>query len=445
MVEIAAKSDGASGGSSTNVNYHRPMLFGLGLFAVLVFGIFGWMAFAPLSSAAVATGTVVVRSKPQLVQHLDGGIVKMILVRNGDVVKKGDVVVKLDETNLLANLEIYRNRIREMVARKSRLEAERDDKRDIDYDDAVLATLSIMPDKVHKDTQQNLFDARRATRAGQAEQLREKIAQLNSQLKGVDSLIETKSSQLELVEKELEGVRFLFEQGITTQTRLVAQERARADLVGQLAEHHAEMGRVQNSIREADVGIVQVDRQFKESILTDLREAMSQLEDLKQQITATARQLERIEAKAPASGIVHELAINTVGGTIPPNATLMQIISTDDGLDVEVSVETHAIDQIAIGHDAALRFSAFNQRTTPEIFGKVERISPTSVVDEKTGATFYRVGIAVTPQEIARLGASARILPGMPVEAFIESETRTTLSYLIKPLSDNFWRAMRER
>jgi HlyD family secretion protein len=428
----------------TNVDYRRPMYIGLAALAVLVFGLFGWMALAPLSGAAIASGTMVVRAKPQLVQHLDGGIVKQILVRNGDVVRKGDILARLDETNLLANLEIYRNRIREAVARKSRLEAERDDKPAIAYDDTPLTALKITVEVSHRDAQQRLFEARRATRLGQTEQLKEKIAQFNSQIGGIKGLIESKTTQLALVNRELDGIQTLFAKGITTQTRLIAQQRAQADVIGQLGEHNAELGRVQNSIREAEVGIIQVDRQFKESILTDLRESVSQLDDLVQQITATARQLERIEVKAPVNGIVHEMVINTIGGTIPPNATLMQVISTDEGLDVEVSVETQSIDQLTFGAEAVLRFPAFNQRTTPEILGKVERISPSSVVDEKTGQAFYRVGISVTGEEIARLG-SVRLIPGMPVEAFVHTEGRTTFSYLFKPFSDNFHRALRER
>jgi HlyD family secretion protein len=417
---------------------------GLAVLAFLVFGVFGWMAFAPLSGAAIATGSVVVKAKPQLVQHLDGGIIKAIHVRNGDLVRKGDTVAQLDETTLTANLEIYRNRLRELVAKKSRLDTERDDKPDIAYDDSLLNSLGITAEAQHRDGQHKLFLARRSTRLGQTDQLREKIAQFNSQITGIKGLISSKTGQLELVEKELEGIKFLYGQGVVTQARLIAQERTRADLIGQLAEHNAELGRVQNSIREAEVSIGQVDRQFKESILTDLRDAVSQTDDLVQQIKATMRQLERVEIKAPVNGIVHEMMVNTVGGTIPPNATLMQIISTDEGLDVEVSVETQAIDQVVTGAEASLRFSALNQRTTPEINGTVDRISPTSVVDEKSGMAFYRVGITVTANEMKRLG-NVRLIPGMPVEAFIRTEARTTFSYLLKPLTDNFQRAMRER
>ncbi len=239
-------------------------------------------------------------------------------------------------------------------------------------------------------------------------------------------------------------LRSLLAKGIATRTRVLNQERLQSDITGQIAEHTGELARVKNAIRETEVAIIQVDRSFKENVLSEFTETSTQVEDLTQQIGATQRQLDRVEIRAPVTGIIHELGVNTVGGTVPPNGTLMQVIATDGGLDIEVSVEPNAIDQVAIGQDAVLRFPAFNQRTTPELNGRVERISPSSVTDEKTGMSFYRVKIALSDSEAARLG-ELRLMPGMPVEAFIRTAERTTLSYLMKPLTDNFTRAMRER
>lgn len=428
----------------TNTDFRTPSRFGLFVLVLLVFGLFGWMAWAPLASAVIANGTIIVRGKPQLVQHLDGGIVKSILVRNGDVVRKGDPLVRLDETTLLANLEIYRNRMREAIARRSRLEAERDDRPEITFDTSQAKSYGLGEETTHHEGQRRLFDARRATRHGQVSQLTEKIGQFKSQIDGVKGLIEAKSTQLGLVSKELVGIQELLSKGIATQTRVMAQERLKADLVGQLAEHNAELGRIQNAIREADVGISQVDRQFKESILTDLRDATNQADELGQQIHATARQLERIEVRAPVNGVVHELQVNTIGGIIPPHSTLMQVIATDEGVEVEVTAEAQWIDQLAFGQQAIVRFPALNQATTPELIGTIEKISPSSVVDEKSGMAFYRLGIGVTAEELGRLGG-VRLIPGMPVEAFVQTKERTALNYLLKPVMDNINRAMRER
>ena len=426
-----------------NVNFRRPMRAGLFILALLVFGGFGWMAAVPLSGAVIASGSVIVRGKPQLVQHLDGGLVKEIGVHNGDLVRKGDVLVRLDEATLVANIDIYRNRLSEALAKKARLEAERDGRDQISFETGIAGRFNLGDQTSYHQRQINLFKARRASRTGEVEKLHEKIGQFKSQIEGLEGLIKAKKDQLASLTEELEGLRDLFSKGIATRTRVLNQERMQSDITGQIAEHTGELARVKNAIRETEVAIIQVDRSFKEGVLTDLTETSTQVEDLTQQIGATQRQLDRVEIRAPVTGIVHELNVNTVGGTVPPNATLMQVIATEGGLDIEVSVEPNSIDQVAIGQEAVLRFPAFNQRTTPELNGSVERISPSSVTDEKTGMSFYRVKIALSNDERARLG-DLKLMPGMPVEAFIRTAERTTLSYLLKPLTDNLNRAMRE-
>lgn len=429
---------------AVNTNYRTPMRVGLAMFAVLVVGLFGWMGAVPLAGAVIANGSVIVRGKPQLVQHLDGGLVKVIDVRNGDLVRKGDVLVRLDEATLVANLDIYRNRLREATAKKARLEAERDGRDAVDFGAPLTGQINFGEALSYQERQINLFNARRASRRGEVEKLKEKIEQIKGQIGGLEGLIKAKNEQLKSITSELDGLRDLLSKGIATRTRVLNQERMQSDVTGQLAEHTGELARASNAIRETEVSIIQVDRQFKETILSELTDVSTQIEDLTQQISATQRQLDRVEIKAPVTGIVHELNVNTIGGTVPPNATLMQVIATEGGLDIEVSVDPHAIDQVAIDQDAVLRFPAFNQRTTPELNGKVERISPSSVTDEKSGMSFYRVKISLADSERARLG-DLRLVPGMPVEVFIRTSERTTLSYLLKPLTDNFTRALRER
>ncbi|WP_321344655.1 HlyD family type I secretion periplasmic adaptor subunit [Breoghania sp.] len=425
-------------------SWRGPMVAGLIGFAVLFGGGFGWMAIASLSGAVVADGTVIVRGKPKSIQHLDGGIVKSIAVENGDLVKAGDILVQLDETVLQANLEIYRNRLREAVARRSRLEAERDGLKEIVFDDALVRSYGLGPlAEVHQRGQQKLFEARRITRTGEIEQQREKIARYANEIAGVKGLIASKREQLALIEDELTGLRALLSKGLTSKTRVVAQERARADLVGQISEHQADLARIDNSIRETEIAILQVERSFREQVLSELREATTAVDDLVQQIVATTKQLERVDIRAPIDGIVHEMNVHTIGGVVPAGGTLMQLISAGQGLEVEVAVDPRSIDQLHIGQQATIRFPAFNQRTTPELFGRVETISPSSVINEKTGSAFYRIDISISEEELARLG-DLRLLPGMPAECFIETQRRTMLSYLFKPLSDQFSRALRE-
>jgi HlyD family secretion protein len=422
------------------VDIKQPLRAAFLVFIILAGGLLSWMVTVPLSAAVIASGYVVVRGKPQLVQHLDGGIVKAIEVRNGDEVRKGDVVVRLDEATLKANLDIYLNRLREAITKRARLEAERDGLESIAFD---LGAFDLGDVTVHMQRQESIFRARMASRAGEVEKLKEKIGQYDNQTDGLEGLIGAKTEQLNTIKIELDSLNELLEKGIATKTRVYNQERMKSDLTGQLVEHIAELARISNAVRETEVSIIQIDRAFKEKVLSELSETATQAEDLTQQISATRKQLERIEIRAPASGIVHELSVNTVGGTVSPNGTLMQIIATDEGVDVEVSIDPNTIDQVALGQGAALRFPAFNQSTTPEIMSAVERISPSSVTDERTGLSFYRVILSVTPEELGRL-QGVRLIPGMPVEAYIRTGERTMASFLMKPLIDHLNRAMRE-
>jgi len=434
----------ASAGSKprppVNVDIKQPLRAAFLVFIILAGGLLSWMVTVPLSAAVIASGYVVVRGKPQLVQHLDGGIVKAIEVRNGDEVRRGDVVVRLDEATLKANLDIYLNRLREAITKRARLEAERDGLESIAFD---LGAFDLGDVTVHMQRQESIFRARMASRAGEVEKLKEKIGQYDNQTDGLEGLIGAKTEQLNTIKIELDSLNELLEKGIATKTRVYNQERMKSDLTGQLVEHIAELARISNAVRETEVSIIQIDRAFKEKVLSELSETATQAEDLTQQISATRKQLERIEIRAPASGIVHELSVNTVGGTVSPNGTLMQIIATDEGVDVEVSIDPNTIDQVALGQGAALRFPAFNQSTTPEIMSAVERISPSSVTDERTGLSFYRVILSVTPEELGRL-QGVRLIPGMPVEAYIRTGERTMASFLMKPLIDHLNRAMRE-
>ncbi|MDN5850172.1 MAG: HlyD family type I secretion periplasmic adaptor subunit [Nitrococcus sp.] len=438
----------ASGGpiekdGKPRTGYRRFLAAGIAGFFILFGCVFSWMAFASISGAVIASGTVIVRGKPKLVQHLDGGIVKEILVENGDLVKAGDVLVRLDETLLVANLEIYRNRLREALARKARLETERDGADKIIFDDAMLRLAGISDGPGNRRGQERLFDARRTSRLGQIAQLREKINQFHNQIAGVSGLMKSRKEQLGYVLKELAGIRTLQEQGLAPETRVLEQEARRADLEGQLSQNQADLARIENSIRETEISILQIDREFQEKVLSELRDVSTQADDLVQQILATTKQLERIDIKAPVTGLVHELNVDTVGGVVPPGGTLMQLIPAGKTLDLEVKVDPRSIDQLHLGQMAMIRFPAFNQRTTPEVFGHIEEISASSVIDEKTGVAFYRADISVPPAEITKLG-KLTLVPGMPAEAFIQTSPRTVLSFIMKPLKDSVMHVFRE-
>lgn len=448
----AANGEGASAPApapatparAPRTGYRGALIAGGIAFAALFGGVGGYLAYAEIAGAVVAPGTVALEGRPKSVQHLDGGVVDAILVDNGDLVEEGAVLIRLDATTLAANLAIYENRWREAIARQARLEAERDGAGRVTSLADAGSVVAVAPDDPHLAAQVSLFEARRAAREGQIAQAREKIEQLANQRRGVEGLVASLADQIASYDDEIAGLSDLVEKGFASRTRLLALERERSDLVGARTREEAELARIDNAKAETEISILQIAREFQEAVLSELRQVSLEASELAQQIVATRKQLERIEIRAPVAGVVHELSANTIGGVVAPGATVMQIISRDDGLEIEASVEPMAIDRVAVDQDAWIRFSAFNARTTPELLGRVSRISPNSVVDEATGATFYRVAVRLEAEELARL-EDRSLVPGMPADVFITTESRSILSYLLKPVTDHLEQALRER
>lgn len=426
------------------LGWRRPMILGFLSVGLLIAGVGGWVTQTEIDGAVVAPGTVAVRGRPQTVQHLDGGIVAEIYVENGDAVDQGTPLLRLNDTTIVANLEIYRNRLRDAITREARLTAELreadaiapDDLRDLDLD---LGDLSRAMSE-----QENLLRARRDMRIGQMEGQSERIEQFRNQINGFQALIAARRKQVELVDEELVSARKLVEQGLAPQARLNALLREQSDLEGQIAEYSAEIARIRSAIGEIRITQLQIGREHQESVLAERSEVAQTIDELTQQIRATEAQLGRITVRAPSDGLVHEMAISTLGAVIPPGAEIAQIIPVSRGVEVEVSVNPGEIDQIYQGQTARLRFPAFNQRTTPQIEAAVSLVSPSSIRDEATGASFYRVGIEIPADQRALLG-DVQLTPGMPVEAFLITDGRSVAEYLARPITDYFARALRER
>lgn len=425
------------------VSVRPAVVFGTFAFLALFGGVGGWMTYAEISGAIVATGTVAVHGNPKTVQHLDGGIVSTIQVQDGDIVRKGDILIRLDDTLLRANIAIYTLRLEEALAERDRLETEREDRETINWDQSSAKALDIVLTDALKASQEKLLEARRKSRHGQKTRMEEKIAQFKNEIDGVNALMEAKLEQIAFIDQELKGLRILHKQGNTTINRLLGLERQRADLAGQAAEHKAELARIENSISESQISILQLDREFLETVLADLRKREQEINDMVQQLIAARTQIARVNITAPVDGTVHQLSVFTIGGVVSPGTGILQIIPKDEKVEIEAHVGTQFIDEIYPGQPARIRFSAFNQRTTPEFFGKVQTVSASSVMDEKQGYSYYRVWISVPENEMKSLG-DKKLVPGMPTEIFIKTHERTVLSYLIKPLSDQMNRAFRE-
>jgi HlyD family secretion protein len=411
---------------------------------VLVVGVGGWGATAVISGAVVASGSLVVDSNVKKVQHPTGGIVGELRVRDGDHVHAGDVVVRLDETVTRANLAIVSKGLDELMARKARLEAERDGWETIVFPAQLVSGANDPERAAVMDSERKLFNLRKTARTGQKAQLRERIAQLQEEISGLTAQQNSKSKEIALVERELAGVRDLWNKNLVQLSRLTALEREAARLDGERGQLVAAAAQAKGKIAETAQQILQIDQDLASEVAKELREVDGKIgEFIERKITAED-QLKRIDIRSPQDGTVFQLAVHTVGGVITAGDPIMLIVPEADNLSVEVKVNPQDIDQLQLNQKATLRFSSFNARSTPEIEGVVTRISADTSTDQRTGQSYYTVRISLPPEQVQHLG-EVKLLPGMPVEAFVQTGERTMLSYLMKPLHDQVARAFREK
>ena len=429
--------------SKARQSINRHTRIALGGVALLVFGLGGWAWTTELSGAVVAPGTIVVDSHVKKVQHPTGGVVGEILARDGDRVRSGDVVIRLDETVARANLSMVSKSIEEMMARRARLEAERDGAKAIRFP-AELSTRSEdfeVGELIR--AERKLFDSRREARAGQKSQLQERVAQLAEQIDGTKLQASAKADEIDLIASELTGVQELWKKNLVPITRVTSLKREETRLRGERGQLISTVAQAKGKISETELQIMQIDQDLRSEVSTELREVQAKIAELVERRVAAEDQLKRIDIRAPQDGIVHQSTVHTIGGVIGPGDALMLVMPEGDELSIEVKVAPQDIDQLRQGLDTVLRLSAFNQRTTPEIKGHVTRIAADLVTDDRSGLSHYPVRIAISEGERERLG-SAKLMPGMPVEGFIQTGYRTVFSYLTKPLADNMARAFRE-
>jgi HlyD family secretion protein len=423
--------------------YLHTILGAIGLLAV-VGGIGGWAATTDIAGALIAPGSIVVDSDVKKVQHPTGGVVGALNVRNGDFVHAGDVVVRLDETLLRANLGIVSNGLDELTARAARLQSERDGLSEVKAPAAFEGRYSDPYVIKVMDGEQRLFAMRRAARAGQKDQLQQRIVQLNEEVKGLEAQQESKGQEIDLIQRELSGVSELWDKKLIQLTRLTSLQREAARLGGERAQLIASIAQSRGKIAEINLQIFQIDQDLASDVSKELREVDGKAGEFSERKVAAEDQLKRIDVRAPQDGIVHELNVHTVGGVVGPGEQMMLIVPANDALAVEAKIAPQDIDQLALGQTASLRFTAFNARTTPQLDGTVNRVSADTTTDQRTGQSYYTVRIGIAPSELARLG-NEKLVPGMVVESFIKTGDRTVLSYLIKPLADQIMRAFRER
>jgi HlyD family secretion protein len=428
---------------SARRSIRRHTTVGLSAALLLVVGCGGWAIVTELSGAVVAPGTVVVDSHVKKVQHPTGGVVGEILARDGDQVRVGDVVIRLDETVAKANLAMVVKSLDELAARQARLEAERDGLPEIMFPSAITSRRA-EPDLASLlSGEKRLFETRREARAGQKSQLKERVAQLQEQIDGTNLQAAAKADEIKLIQDELTGVQELWRKNLVPITRLTALKREETRLRGERGQLISTVAQAKGRISETALQILQIDQDLRSEVSKELREVQAKVAELVERKVAAEDQLKRIDIRAPQDGVVHQSIVHTVGGVINAGEALMLVMPVADDLSIEVKVSPQDIDQLQPGQDTMLRLSAFNQRTTPELKGRVSLIAADLVTDQRTGVQHYPVRIAFAEGERERLGA-AKLLPGMPVESFIQTGYRTVFSYLTKPLSDNLAKAFRE-
>ncbi len=429
-------------GARRSIRLH--LIVGLVVVLVVAGGFGGWASTVPISGALIAPGSVVVDSNVKKVQHPTGGVVGEVRVRDGDLVKTGDIVVRLDETVVKASLAIVVKTLNGLYARAARLEAEQQGRDKIAFPKA-LADRAEDPDvRDVLASETKLFEVRVNGRIGQKAQLRERVTQLNEEIEGLKAQEAAKDKEIELVQKELVGVRQLFDQHLVQLTRLTTLERDAARLAGERAQYIAARAQAKGKITETELQIIQVDKDMLAEVSKDLRETNDKIGEFVERKVTAEDQLRRIDIRAPQDGMVLQSTVHTVGGVITAGDAIMMIVPQADALSVEAKVNPQDIDKLQIGQKTLLRLSAFNQRTTPEISGVVTRVSADVTTDQRTGQSFYTIRVSMPSDEIKRLG-DVKIIPGMPVEAFVQTGDRTMLSYLMKPLSDQFMRSFREK
>ncbi len=428
----------------TRESIQRHMVAGVTVVLMLVGGVGGWAATTELSGALIAPGSIVVDTNIKKVQHPTGGVVGEVRVRDGDRVKAGDIVVRLDETVTRANLAIVTKGLNELAARKARLETERDGLDAIKFPDELLARQNDPDVASAIGSERKLFSLRHNARTGQRSQLRQRVGQLQEEIGGLTAQQTAKGKEITLIERELTGVRDLFQKNLIQINRLTQLEREATRLDGERGQLTASVAQSKGKIAELELQVLQIDQDLSSEVAKELRDVDGKIGEFVERKVTAEDQLKRIDIRAPQDGTVFQSNVHTIGGVVTPADAIMMIVPDADNLTVEAKINPQDIDQLRVGQKALLRFTTFNQRTTPEIFGEVTRISADISTDQRSGATFYTIRIGLSAKEIARLG-EVRLVPGMPVETFVQTGDRTVMSYLIKPMYDQLSRAFREK
>ncbi|HUF87708.1 MAG TPA: HlyD family type I secretion periplasmic adaptor subunit [Thermohalobaculum sp.] len=418
----------------------------LGLFCVVVLGagLGGWAATANLHGAVISTGQLGVENRRQVVQHPDGGVVSEILVREGDLIEAGAVLIRLDGSRLASELTVLESQLYELMARRGRLEAEQAERDRIAFDPELLAAVRIDPRlRSLIDGQQALFEARISTMANEIDVLRERQEQIREQITGAQAEIASLDRQRVLIGQELEAQQELLRKGLAQASRVLGLEREAARLDGERGRLVSQAAQLKGQISEIEIELLRLGAARREEALAQLREFGFRELELQERRIALRERLARLDLRAPLGGIVLDMTVHALQGVVRPAEPILHIVPTGSALIINAEVDPTHIDAVHPGQEAVLRFSAFNARTTPVLLGTVSKVSPDAFFDGQTRRSYFRAEVVLSEGEMAKLEGQ-QLVAGMPVEVFIQTGRRTPIEYLVKPITDYLNRAMRE-
>ena len=423
-------------------NARLPFFVGFLALVLLVAGVGIWSVRTEIAGAIISSGTIVVENNRQIVQHAEGGVVGRIAARDGDLVEAGALLVRLDDTLLRSELLVAELQLIELRARRARLEAERDDASDVTFPENLSAMAPVAAAQQIAG-QVKLFEARRNSLEKEKSLIAERIKQTHNQIEGADAQLSALAIQERLVSEELNDQEALFEKGLVQMQRVSSLRREAARLAGEIGKLKANVAQFRGEIAALEIEILKLDTTRREAAITKLRDIQFRELELAERWRSLSERLARLDIRAPVRGIVYGSTIFGQNAVVQPAEPLMYIVPQDQPLIVSARVDAIHIDQVHVGQPASLLFTAFNQRITPEVAGRVIAVSADVFQDEITGLTYYKVDVMPLEDELLQL-ENRELLPGMPVEAHLRTEDRTPLSYLTKPLTDYFGRALRE-
>jgi len=431
--------------SKPDANDKGIIRFGVGIIVAVFVVLGGWMALAPLASAAVSIGMVSADLNKKTVQHLEGGIVEEILVKNGDFVKEGQILVKFQNTNASAQLDILKNQYMEMVALESRLESQIAESHELVLSDAVKQLEQNKALETIIATQKQIFDLKQKMIKNDELITEQRIAQLMNYKDGINSLVSSKASRLKSIEEEIGEWKVLFAEQLVDKLKLRELTREKTMIEGDIANSKAEIAKASEQISELKSQLLARKKDVQDKIFSELVSVKNELSGVKSKLVAAQDTTQRLVVKAPIAGYVVGMEMHTVGGVIPAGKTILDIVPENSKLIIVTRVETKDIDKVHPKLLADIRFSAFDTRNTNVIEGSVVHVSADALVDQKSGMPYYEAKIELTSKGYEQVkGYNFNLVAGMPAEVMIKIENRTVLDYIVKPLSDMVSRSFNE-